>query len=147
MTVTAIPQGDNAETEEKPKKRRGRMVVILVLVVAIVGGAAWFLFLKPKHASAPKPGTVLALTEQTVNLAGGHYLKVQISLQLTTTASADVDGSKAENDVINLYSGRDISQLDTSKARIALQKQLKRTLIEDYEGQVMDVYLTEFVTT
>lgn len=145
MTITAMP---NAETDEvAPKKSRKRLIIVLVIVVAVLAAAAYLLVLKPKGNGAPQPGTVLALDEQTVNLAGGHYLKVQASLQLTKKAAADLDGSKAENDIINLFSGQEVGSLDTGKVREDLQEQLKNELIKDYDGQVMDVYLTEFVTT
>jgi len=145
MTVTAMPTSTSEDGPEKPKRKR--LVLVLAVVVVVAVAAAYLLVLKPKGDGAPKPGPVLALDEQTVNLAGGHYLKVRISLQLTKSAPTDVDGSKAQNDVIDLFSGQDVAQLDTGKVREDLQQKLRTTLITDYKGDVMDVYLTEFVTT
>jgi len=145
MTITAMP---TTETDEvAPKRSRKRLIIVLVIVVAVLAAAAYLFVLKPKGSNAPRPGTVLALDEQTVNLAGGHYLKIQASLQLTTKAAADLDGSKAENDIIDLFSGQEVGDLDTGTTRERLQEQLKNELIKDYDNQVMDVYLTEFVTT
>jgi flagellar FliL protein len=113
-------------------------------VLAIGGGAYWFV-LRPHPAAAPKPGEVVKLDPIQVNLASGHYLKIGIALQLTKGAK-EVDGSKALDATIALFSGRDMEQLTKPAQREKLKHQLEGTLEKGYEGGVMDVYFTDFVT-
>ena len=40
-----------------------------------------------------------------INLAGGHYLRIGLALQLTDSASKEIDGSKALDATIDLFSG------------------------------------------
>lgn len=152
MTVTAMPKTDDPQAAEGGKKGKGKKgkkkLVIIVLVVLLVGGGGgyWF-FLKPSGPAKPKPGAVLPLDEQTVNLAGGHYLKVKVALQLTSKAGEDLDGSEAEQEVVDLFSGLDVGDVNLAKTRQSLQQQLIKKVEADYPDEVMDVYLTEFVTT
>ena len=155
MTVTAMPKTDDkteAPKGKKAKKPKGekkskKKLIVILLVVVLGGGAGYWFFLKPSGPAVPKPGAVLPLTEQTVNLAGGHYLKVTIALQLTKKASADLDGSQAEQEVINVFSGLEVGDVNLAKTRQSLQQQLTKKIESDYPDEVMDVYLTEFVTT
>lgn len=153
MTVTAMPKTDDPKAPDasgkgaKGKKSKKKLILIVLVAVLVVGGAGYWFFLKPSGPAKPKPGAVLALDEQTLNLAGGHYLKVKIALQLTTKAGADLDGSKAEQEVIDVLSGLDVGDVDLAKNRLALQQQLTKKIEADYPDEVMDVYLTEFVTT
>jgi flagellar FliL protein len=67
---------------------------VLVLVLAGVG----FFFLKPSGAPekkpAPVPGAILQLEPQSVNLAGGHFLKLGFALQATKAAGEELDGAR-----------------------------------------------------
>jgi flagellar FliL protein len=149
MTVTAMPKGEEETTE---KKRKPVKLIAIVLVLLVAGAAAYFLLLAPKGKGpeAPKPGAVLALDSQQINLAAGHYLRVGIALQLTDKAPADVDGSKALDAAIDVFSGLSVEQIAKPGAREALKKKLLTDLEHRYdEGgtrEVMDVYFTEFVT-
>jgi len=148
MTVTAMPKSDTDKAEDgKPAKSKKKLVIIALVVVLVAAGAGYWFVLKPSGPAKPKPGAVLALDEQTLNLAGGHYLKVKVALQLTTKASEDLDGSKAMQEVVDLYSGREVGDVNVAKTRETLQQQLTTRIEGDYEGDVMDVYITEFVTT
>ena len=100
---------------------------------------------KPADADAPKPGEVVALDPIQVNLEGGHYLSIGIALQ-TVEGSEEVDGSKALDAVIGLFSGRSVEELNRGKVRTQLKKELEHELDERYEKEVMAVYLTQFVT-
>ena len=152
MTVTAMPTTDAEDQGGKKKKGKGKggkkKVLIIALVVILLGGGGYYWFFMKKSGPAkPKPGVVLTLDEQTVNLAGGHYLKVKLALQLTTKAPAEFDGSQAMQEVIDVLSGREVGDVDLAKTRQTLQQQLTTRIETDYPGDVMDVYLTEFVTT
>ena len=148
MTVTAMPKNEAEEATEAPPPRSRRKLVMVLGIVVVLLAAVWFVGVKPRLSDpAQKPAGVLALNEQTINLAGGHYLKIQISLQLTKKAKEDLDGSKAQDKIISLFSGKDVGQLNSAKVRTALKQQLVEELTHAYDGEVMDVYLIEFVTT
>ena len=147
MTVTTMPAtGTGAADGAEPAKQGGKkkLVVILVALLAIGGGAYWFV-LKPHPQAAPQPGEVVTLEPIQVNLASGHYLKIGIALQLTKGAK-EVDGSKALDATIELFSGRSMEELTERKQRQKLKHELEATLEKRYDGEVMGAYWTDFVT-
>lgn len=141
MTVTAMP---SSETEEKAPRKKGKLIIAVVAIVALLGGGAYF-FLKPSGETAPKPGTVDPLDSIQINLAGAHYLRLGIALQLREGAT-EIDGSKALDAAINLFSGQSMTDLNQGQPRNALKTKLSEQLTHLYEGDVMAVYFTEFVT-
>jgi flagellar FliL protein len=144
-TMSATGAAGAAEGEETAKKGgKKKLLIILVAVLAIGGGAYWFV-LKPHPKSAPQPGEVVTLEPIQVNLAQGHYLKIGIALQLVKGAK-EVDGSKALDATIDLFSGRPMEQLTKPGQRQKLKTQLSHTLEKRYDGEVMGAYWTDFVT-
>lgn len=142
MTTTAPAPAAPAAEEAKGGKKK---LIMIVVAVAVAGAAAWFLFLKPAGPpKPPEPGEVLPLEAIQVNLEGGHYLRIGLALQLTATAH-EADGSKALDVAIDLYSGRSVAELADPAERRKLKKELLKELDHSYHGDVMDVYLTEFV--
>lgn len=141
-TTTAPPDGATPETTGGGKLKK---ILILAVLVAVVGGAVWFLVLKPKPVEAPTPGEVVALEPIQINLAGGHYLRIGVALQLTEKAT-EADGSKALDATISVFSGLPMDELVQPKQRDNLKKELIEKLEHLYEGEVMDAYFTEFVT-
>ena len=59
---------------------------------------------------------MVALDPVQINLAGGHYLGISIALQLTDKAK-EADGSKALDATIELFSGREITEVNDAKER------------------------------
>ncbi len=146
MTVTEMPKTAEEIAGSEQPKSRGRKALVLVLAVALVAGAAWFFLLRGGDGPVePKPGEMLPLESTQINLAGGHYLKLGIALQLTEGAH-EVDGSKALDAAIELFSGRDVDDLAKAGTRQTLKKKLTSELDHRYHGDVMEVYFTEFVT-
>ena len=133
-----------AEAGEKGPRSKKKLALILLVVLA-VAGAGWFFFLKPTDTT-PKPGVIMSLASTQINLAGGHYLKIGLALQLTDTAAPDVDGSKALDATIDLFSGLPVTDVARAQSRHKLKNQLVKELKELYDGEVMGVYFTEFVT-
>jgi flagellar protein FliL len=132
------------------------LVIGLVAVLALAGAAYYFLFAGSGEAAAEEPvaGEVLPLDSIAVNLAGGGYLKVGVTLEITTAAAggghggASVDGSKALDLVISTFS--QAAPADVVGAREALKEALKAKIIEAYTEHevpmVMDIYYNEYVT-
>lgn len=141
---------------EPAEKRRGgaavRVVAVVAVLVAVAVVAAALLHLGPfgtdaaQSAPAEEPGRVVAVDPVSVNLADGHYLRLGFSMQMTSDAKADVDTAPAQDTAITLYAGRTVEELADSAQRESLRSQLVEELSEDYGGQVMGVYLTDFVT-
>lgn len=146
MSVATMAPNAEAATEPE-KKSKKKLIIILVVAVLAIGGAAYWFLLKPKGPEpAPEPGEVVVVEPIQINLADGHYLKVGIALQLTTSVAHEADGSKALDALISEFSGRKVETL-TNKEELAHLKEEYVTEIEHlYHGDVMDVYFTEFVT-
>jgi len=141
VTVTAMPQN---ETGQAPKRRRRTIILAAIVVIALLGGGAYFV-LEPSGPAKPVEGIVLPLDSIQINLAGGHYLRLGLALQERKGAS-DVDGSKALDAAISLFSGQSMADLDQGQPRDVLKTKLSHELTSLYNGDVMGVYFTEFVT-
>jgi flagellar FliL protein len=153
MTITALPgqltDADEAATQGKSGKggkgKGGKKKGVTIVAVLLLAAAAYFLVFAPGSGAAPEPGEVVQLEPIQVNLLDGHYLKLGLALQLTATAK-EADGSKALDAAIDLFSGRDMDELTQPVSRARLKAQLRKELGHRYEGAVMDVYFTDFVT-
>jgi flagellar FliL protein len=145
MTVSQMPVEEGTEKKKGGKKK---LLMILVLVLA-VAAAAWFFLLKPAPAEGdveePVAGEVVPLEATQVNLAGGHYLRIGIALQLVEGAH-ELDGSMALDSMITTFSNRELREVVDAKSREELRKKLAEVVEHRYHGEVMDVYFTEFVT-
>jgi flagellar FliL protein len=136
----------NAEQEQPTNSRRKLLSMIVVLVVA--AGGSWTYF-RPAEAEAeakPAPGEVLKLDAIQLNLAQGRYLRLGIALQASEEAGDYVEGSKALDAAIELFSGRKMEDLAQPVQREVLKDKLLVELEERYDGKVIDVYFTDFVT-
>lgn len=145
MSTTIAPSPASAETAAPAKGGKGKKILIAVVVLALAAGAAWFLVLKPKGDTAPKPGEVLTLEAIQVNLAGGHYLRLGMALQLVEGAT-EADGSQALDAAIGVFSGLPVGQVTAPATREKLRQELQKELDHRYHGDVMEVLFTEFVT-
>lgn len=148
MTTMAMPRARAAEQEDKKAKKKGRgkkVLAVLLLAVVVLGAASWFFFKPDAGNKEPVAGEVLTLEPVQVNLAAGHYLRVGVALQLVEGAY-EVDGSKALDAVISIFSGRNLSEVSTREQREGLRTELTERLELAYEGEVLEVYFTEFVT-
>jgi flagellar FliL protein len=148
MSVTTIKpdqtDGSGDDVVEEKKGGKKKLVVIAVALLLVAAAGYWFL-LRPSGPTEPEPGEILPLESTQINLASGHYLKLGIALQLVAGAE-EVDGSKALDAAIDLFSGRSINEVSKAADRKHLKEKLNTELEEAYEGEVMSVYFTEFVT-
>ena len=149
---------ESEETEGKGGKKKLLLVLALVLLAG-AGAAYFFLFASSGEAEAKElvsSGTFLPLEPVAVNLAGGGYLKIGVSLELTEEGVAGgghggggPDGSKAADLIISTFS--QARPADVVGAREALKEALEERIIEaytDHDGvkTVMGIYYTEYVT-
>jgi flagellar FliL protein len=147
---------DADETTEKGGGKKKLFLIIGVVLVAAAGAAYFFLFSSSgeAEAAAPEHGGYVALEPIAVNLAGGGYLKIGITLEYTLAAAGDghgaggVDGAKAYDQIIATFS--QAKPADVTGARDALKEALEKKIVDAYteEGvqMVMGIYYTEYVT-
>ena len=156
-TKTKDKKDAPADAEEaKGGGRKKLLVIVAVLLIGLGAAAYFFLFAGSGEAEAAEPehGGYTALEPIAVNLAGGGYLKIGITLEYTADAAAGghgsggVDGSKALDILIATYS--QAQPADVVGAREALKESLEHQIVEAYTEDgvpmVMHVYLTEYVT-
>ena len=151
---------EKAPAPEEAEGGGGKKKLVLVLVVVLLAAAAaayFFLFAGSGEAEAaaePEHGGYVALEPIAVNLAGGGYLKIGITLEITAEAGggghggAAVDGAKAYDQIISTFS--QAKPADVTGARDALKEALEEKIIEAYTEHdvpmVMGIYYTEYVT-
>ncbi len=156
-TATAASATDKAP-KKVGKKKKLILIGSVVAVLALVG-AYWFLAGPGKATPAaagvdatasPEPtydlGEVLAIDSISINLQGGHYLRLGMGLQLIKAVETAPETAKALDAAIALYSGHTTEELADPTIREELKKQLGETLFELYDGDVVAVYYTDFVT-
>ena len=151
---------EQTATEEVEEKGGGRKKLVLMIAVALVataGAAYFFLFSGSGEAEAaaePEHGGYVALEPIAVNLAGGGYLKVGITLEITTDAAGGghggggVDGAKAYDQIISTFSQASPSDVTTARDTLkeALEQKIVDAYTEDGVPMVMHIYYTEYVT-
>jgi flagellar protein FliL len=151
--ATKTADAEAKEGEESAKGGGGKLKLILMVLptLLLVVALAYFLFLKPSPEAAPaeepppEPGIVLVLEPVTINLATGHYLKLGMTLQATAEVTEELEGSKAYDAAIDLYSGMPIDEIATSEGREKTKAELIERVKEAYEGAIYDIYYTSFV--
>jgi flagellar FliL protein len=147
---------DEADEATGSGGKKKLILLVLVILLGAAGAAYFFLFSGSgeAEAAAPEHGGYVALEPIAVNLAGGGYLKVGVTLEITTAAAggghggASVDGSKALDLVISTFS--QAAPADVTGAREALKQALEAKIIEAYTEEdvpmVMGLYYNEYVT-
>ena len=141
--------------EDAPKGKKKLFLVMGVAVLAVAVAAYFFVFSGGSaEAAAPEHGGYTALEPIAVNLAGGGYLKIGITLDYTAAAlggghgGGGVDGAKAYDAIISTFS--QANPADVTGARDALKEALEQKIIgkytEDGVPMVMGIYYTEYVT-
>jgi len=140
--------------EEPAKGGRSWLKVAGIVVAALVVGAAvavYLVVLRPAAAeraaaAPPEPGAIVQLEPMNVNLEAGKYLRVGLGLQLTADAGAEFDMTRAKDAVITLLTGRKVEDVASGEGREAVRAALEEQLGAAYDGDVMGVYFTDFVT-
>ncbi len=137
------PKGKGKESGKKSKKK----IIVLAVVFLVVGALAKFTVLapsEPAHDAKPLPGHVVPMEEMTLNLAGGHYLRIKLALQTVEGAPEELDTSEAAQAVIEEFSDRPTAELTGDAARQKAKVALLAKLQKIYPKQIMDVIYTEY---
>ena len=141
-TTTVAPEEAEATTKGGKKKLLNMVLAVLLLG----GGGGYWFFLKPASAEEePVPGEVLPLEAIQINRQDSHYLRIGLALQQVEGGHGEIDGSKALDAAIDIFSGERMEELSQKKYRQKLKKELEHELDELYEHEVMGVYFTDFV--
>jgi len=150
--------GGEADEAGGKKGKKKLFMIIGIVVVLAAAAAGYFLVLAPKsapkdgaEASAeatpePEPGIVVTIDSVSINLAGGHYLRLGMALQMTKDVAEAPETARALDLAIALFSQQPMEQVTNADGREALKAKLLEQIKEAYEGEVMDVYFTDFVT-
>ncbi|GAB97894.1 flagellar FliL protein [Kineosphaera limosa] len=148
-----------ATEEAAPAKSNSKLIIIVGAAVAVVLVAAAFVvftMLKPSEPAkdpAKEPGGMVTMENaMTLNLADGKFLKTNLALQLSQEATAELGGdttkfdvSKARDAAIGVLGKYKLNDLLSPATKVEAQKQLTEEVAKRYEGQVLQVYFTEFV--
>lgn len=120
-----------AEAEEKDGAAKGgkntKLIAAAAVVLLLAGG--WFFFVR-EDANAtgtlppPKAGAVLQLDPITINLAGGHYLKLGMALQVIDGPAHEPSGAKALDLAISQFSGKTVDELSSAAGREKAKQEL-----------------------
>jgi flagellar protein FliL len=146
-----MSKSDEATTEAAPKKSKKKLIIIVAAAVLLLGGGGGAYFMmsgspsKPAAKPKPVPGKVIPLDAITINLAGGHYLKIHIALQATASAGDTVDGSQALDLTVAEFSNKDMATYSSAEGRAKAKEELLTAVEKAYEDKIMDIYFTEFV--
>ena len=131
----------------KDKKKSKKKIIVLAVVFLVLGALAKFTVLAPSapdpHAK-PLPGHVVPMEEMTLNLAGGHYLRIKLALQTVHGAPEELDTAEAAQAVIEEFSDRTTVELTGDAARHKAKVALLAKLQKIYPKQIMDVIYTEY---
>lgn len=145
-----VIKGTADAAEKKPKGGKKLLIMLLAAVLVALGGAAGAYVLLFKESGPPPPpegGAMVQMEAMTVTLAEGHFLKVQIAIQLVEGKAAPetFETIRAAQLIIDTFSNREVSALTTNAARKDLTSQLLKGLQKAYPEEVFDVFLTQFV--
>jgi len=139
---------------EEKKKSPLKLVVILLAVLLVAAGAYMFLGRGSAAPAAGEPvaaapvieGKVMKLDPLFINLKDARFLKLGIALQTSLMGEkAELDGSKALDAAIEVFSGQDILLLSDPEGRSKLKEDLLERITDSYGSEVSEIYFTEFV--
>lgn len=128
------------------KSKKG--LIIIVVLLAAIGYAAYTFLAPPGKPAPPAGGDIVPMEATTLNLQGGHYLKLAVAIQLVEgkATTEDFKTSEAAELVIDEFSDRTVEAVSSNEARKKLTAELEAKIKAAYEGEVFDVFLTQFVT-
>ena len=159
-------KGKKGKKEGKEKGAKSNLLPAIVLAIGMVGAgymlgpgsgsgeAAGAGTDETTTTSEPIPGEIVQMEPININLAGGHYLKVGMALQLAEGVLAEEFAkgktAKANDILIAEVGGRDMAELATPEGRAKLKEDLREKIMETYReeetgDEVIDLFFTDFV--
>jgi len=159
----ADAKGGDTKGKGKGKEKSGKSNLVPAIVLAVgiaVGG--YFMGGSGTPACTGKdcaaaeakaeekpPGQIATMDPLSVNLADEHFLKVGVAVQLAEGIEASEfakgDISKVKDMLIDLLAGEHMEVLQTPEGRAKIKEELKKRSEKAFEGNVLDVYFTDFV--
>jgi flagellar basal body-associated protein FliL len=146
------------EKKEKKKGKKKKLAIVFLFVVLLGAAGAYEKVLKAAPVKLPPPkivGTLVALQDPfTLNLAGGHYGRISVSLLVTSAPAPTLDSSGAdvinlpENDAIRAIITNDLTGIDANRLidrgpRQELLAQILRDLKKSTDEPVTQVLFTD----
>lgn len=166
---------EGSEEESTEKSGGGKMMPAAMISIALVA-AGYFVggrgggdvatttvtSIVEVEKEEPEVHHIIDLEPVNVNLAGGHYLRVAISIGMAAAEAkegeaADSHGAKddktvtteptapAADLVLSTFSGKTVEELSTLEGRVQAREALHEGLKEFYGEEVLTVFFTEFV--
>lgn len=137
--------GEYADGTDQPKRSGAAKLFAALIVIGAIAAAYYFFFMKPAAAEdQPAKGEVITLESVQVNLAEGHYLKVGVALQMSEDAE-ETEGAEAVDAIIDTFSGARMEDVLKPGGREDARKVLIQKIAEVYDGDVIDVFYTDYV--
>jgi|KBSSwiStaDraftv2_1062776.scaffolds.fasta_scaffold07067_6 flagellar FliL protein len=148
--TTGRPGGapEAAAPPAAPAKPKNKKLMIMILVAVLVVGGGAYMFFKPKPKYVPSAGETVTLEPITVNLTGGHYLKVTLAVVLLKekASAKDFETAAAAELVIDEFANRSVASLSTNEARRKLTTDLFGKLKKEYPDEIFKIHLPQFVS-
>jgi len=112
------------EADDKTEEKKGGLGKIFMIapLVLLLAAAGWYFFLRgdgsaTKALPPPEAGEVLTVEPITINLAGGHFLKVGMGLQVVKGVKEAPSSAKALDLAISQFSGKTVTELSSAEGR------------------------------
>ena len=101
-------------------------------------------------ATAKTLAQVAKLDDITLNLADGHFLKLGLALQLgpkgvVTDYTTGGAAAKALDLAIGVFGADNYGELVQPAFRAQAKDELSKEVVAAYNGQVLGIYITDFV--
>jgi flagellar FliL protein len=146
--------------------KKGNLLPAVVIAIGLVvggkmmgggGGAAPAASAAVATTSTTVPGPVVKIDPITLNMSDGRFLRVGLGFQLSADAAAGGHGAKPDTTdaagtyaraldiVIDVLGGKNYAELVSPEGREASKQVLVERLKHAYEGEIENVYFTEFV--
>lgn len=149
-------KGKKGKRDKKGGGGKSNLVPAIVLALGIAGGGYFMGSGGSAEAGEAVPttepvvlGEIATMEAININLAEGHFLRVGLALQLIEgVEKAEFEKgetAKANDLLISNLGGRSMAELASAEGRELIKTHLKEQMKEVYEGDVVDVFFTDFV--
>ena len=160
-------KGKKGKKDKKDKDGKGKSNLVPAIVLAaglaaggyFMGGGGGEAVAAGEVAevedAAPEPGATVGLEPITVNLDGGRFLRVGVAFRMSAEFEAvddhgeyhfdGADQGRLRDQLIAMFAGRSSSSLVGAGQLDEIKAELLERANTLFEGEVLEVYLTDFV--